>query len=295
MYILGNALKNELVRKEEKNKYYDENIVIDIEDTNNTHSIIAKYIKPESTVLDVGCGAGYIGALLKSKNCKLYGIDRDEKALEIAKNKVGYHKVYHFSVTDMKSEKYKSFFKEKIKYDYILFADVLEHVENPGDILLNFSKKLTTTGSILTSVPNVAHFDIIRGLLNRTFNYNKIGILDNTHLRFFTKDSFQDMIMSLNDLYKTNFSIQRIGKTIDKPNYISEYASLEKILNQDNELYVLQYVYAIKQGGKTEVERNEKDYCQILNQILKEYERLVIENKNKKTCWEKIFKINRKK
>lgn len=188
MYNLGNASKNLLVSKKEQNKYYDENIIINVNDKNNTHSIIAKHIKPSSKCLDVGCGAGYIGKLLENKNCEIYGIDTDKAALEIAQEKCGYKKVMCFNIAEESNKQYKEFFNNDIKFDYIIFADVLEHVVDPGKILQTFSSKLAIEGEILTSVPNVAHLYIAMGLVNRTFNYNKIDLLDNTHLRFFTKN-----------------------------------------------------------------------------------------------------------
>jgi len=289
MYNLGNAEKNLLVTKSEENKYYDENIVIDINDTNNTHSIIASKIKEKSTVLDIGCGSGYIGVLLKDKKCKVYGIDVDSKALEIAKSKDCYKNVFNFSITEKENENYKKFFKEKIEFDYIIFADVLEHVVNPGEIIFELSKKLKKDGEILISLPNVAHIDITRGLINRTFNYNKIGLLDNTHLRFFTKSSFYDMIKSLNDIYDTQFSIDMIGKTINMPDYVEKYSNLNNLLNNDNEFFVLQYVYALKNNDKKSgIQDNEyKDYYEVIENILcdknileKDYDKLKVENEN---------------
>jgi 2-polyprenyl-3-methyl-5-hydroxy-6-metoxy-1,4-benzoquinol methylase len=270
MYNLGNSDKNLLVSNQEENKYYDENIEIDINDKNNTHSIIAKYIKPGSKCLDVGCGAGYLGKLLVEKNCEVYGIDSDAKALEISHKKCGYKSVMFFNIADETQDKYKEFFNSNIKFDYIIFADVLEHLVDPGYILAKFAAKLSTDGEILTSVPNVAHLDIIRGLVNRTFNYNKIGILDNTHLRFFTKNSFVDFIAGINELYNLNFKLKKIGKTINEPWYIFKYPNINKILNDDNELMVLQYVYALKKHtNKVKYEDNiYRDYYKELDEIV---------------------------
>lgn len=250
MYNLGNADKNMLVTKPEENKYYDEDIVIDINDTNNTHSIIASKIKDKSIVLDIGCGSGYIGALLKDKKCEVYGIDVDSKALDIAESKNCYKEVFNFSITEINDDNYKKFFDKKIEFDYIIFADVLEHVVNPGEIIFELSKKLKKDGEILISLPNIAHMDITRGLINRTFNYNKIGLLDNTHLRFFTQGSFYDMIESINEVYETKFNAKIIGKTINIPCYVDKYPNINSLLNADNEFYVLQYVYSIKNSDK---------------------------------------------
>lgn len=293
MYDLGNSSKNLLVSSKENNKYYDENIIIDINDKNNTHSIIAKYIKKNSIVLDVGCGAGYIGKLLKDKNCKIYGIDLDEEALKIA-NKIGYDFVYNFSIMDENNKDYKNFFNMPIKFDYIIFADVLEHIIDPGLIINNFSKKLNTNGEILTSIPNIAHFDIIKGLVNRKFNYNKIGLLDNTHLRFFTKSSFYEMIEGIKNVYNLNFSIKEIGKTISEPDYISNYEAIKEILNDDDEICTLQYVFALKKTNKiTNYDLcNDKDYFLMLNNIIKNNELLEQKAKNYQIILQDILNSN---
>jgi 2-polyprenyl-3-methyl-5-hydroxy-6-metoxy-1,4-benzoquinol methylase len=270
MYNLGNSDRNLLASNQEENKYYDENIEIDINDKNNTHSIIAKYIKPGSKCLDVGCGSGYLGKLLIGKNCEVYGIDSDAKALEISYKKCGYKNVMFFNIADETLDNYKKFFDNDMEFDYIIFADVLEHLVDPGSILAKFATKLSINGEILTSVPNIAHLDIIRGLINRTFNYNKIGILDNTHLRFFTKNSFADFIAGINELYNLNFKIKKIGKTINEPWYADKYLNINRLLNDDNELMVLQYVYALKKHtSKVKYEENiYQDYYKELDNIV---------------------------
>ena len=287
MFNLGNAEKNFLVSKNENNKYYDESIKIDINDTNNTHAIIAKYVKDKTVCLDVGCGAGYTGLLLKNdKKCSVYGIDIDKEALKIAKKKKVYEDVYNFSVTDYKSNKYLEFFQNTLKFDYIIFADVLEHVVDPGELIYRFSKKLNAGGKILISIPNVAHMDICTNIINRTFNYNKIGILDNTHLRFFTKSSFLEMIDGINSVYNSNFAVRIIGKTIVNPPRIDLYPNLYKILNQDEEFCVLQYVYEIYEDtskNKSIIKEEKKmDYCSLLEnklQVCLEQEE-IINNQN---------------
>lgn len=80
-------------------------------------------------------------------------------------------------------------------YDYIVCADVLEHLRNPGKVLgdcLGFLKK---GGSLIASVPNIAHNAVIISLLNGYFDYRNLGLLDNTHIHFFTRQSFRNMAM----------------------------------------------------------------------------------------------------
>lgn len=289
MFVLGNSDKNLLVDRPRENKYYDESIKIDINDSNNTHAIIASSVKEKTVCLDIGCGAGYTGELLKNeKNCIVYGIEIDKEAIRIVQEKKWYKEIYNFSITDNKSAEYRTFFSDPLQFDYILFADVLEHIEKTGEILYQFSKKLKPNGKILISIPNIAHFDISQNLVNRTFNYNYVGILDNTHLRFFTKSSFYEMINKVNEVYSTSFQIKQIGKTVAIPPEAANYPHLYELLNKDGEICVLQYVYQIenhkKQGVNNPIEK--VDYFGMIEQrlnerrkILKDNEKLEMENK----------------
>lgn len=75
-------------------------------------------------------------------------------------------------------------------YDYIIFADVLEHLKNPELVLEKCKILLKENGEILSSIPNVAHASIVLNLLDGKFQYQKIGLLDNTHLKLYTKKYF---------------------------------------------------------------------------------------------------------
>lgn len=262
MFELGSATENLLINKNEKNKYYNNTINIDLAEKNCSQSIIANRIEKSSVCLDVGCSAGYMGEALKEKkNCIMYGIEMDNEAIEIAKGKRCYEEIFEFSITDEENIKYKKFFEDDKKFDYIIFADILEHIADPDLILFKFLKKLNKNGKIMISIPNVAHMDISKSLINRQFNYNTVGLLDNTHIRFFTNNSFIQMIESINKKYNLNLNVEQIGKTIVVPNYVKQYPNIYNILNSDEELCVLQYIYEIKNGIKTTNSTlEEKDY-----------------------------------
>ena len=80
------------------------------------------------------------------------------------------------------------------QYDYIIFADVLEHLRKPGDALDACFNLLKQGGSILVSVPNIAHNAILVGLMADVFQYTETGLLDNTHIHFFTRHSFKVLV-----------------------------------------------------------------------------------------------------
>lgn len=243
--IIANDQKNKL-HVTSTNKYYDSSFHVSISDKNESHAIIASNIKPNSIVLDVGCSQGLIGEVLfKELNCKVYGIELDEEAAKIAEKTNCYQKIYKFDITNNNSKEYNDFFNEQLDFDYIIFSDVLEHLVYPDNILYNFGNLLKNNGNVMISLPNIAHYDVIDGLLNEKFNYSEMGILDNTHLRFFTKYSFAEYIDSINDENDYKFELEVIGKTIMHPRFYGQYSMLDEIINQNEDLLALQNIFKL--------------------------------------------------
>lgn len=299
---LGNANKNKLVNKQEENKYYVDDYKISSENKNDSHSLIATRVKPNSVVLDVGCAQGIIGTYLnKEKNCEVYGIEIDIISSEIAKTKKTYKEIFNFSVSNKKSTEYINFFNRKIKFDYIIFADILEHLLDPADVIYEFQKLLNDNGKLIISIPNVSHFDIIHGLMNDRFNYNKTGLLDNTHIRFFTANSFIEMIDEINDYYDIKLSVKRVATTYIEPEYSNKYASLYVSLNKMQRIDILQNIFEIKKGENCINEHiNDIDLCLEINKVFDENVKLKQENELLQSKLEmiqntKIYKFLEKK
>lgn len=133
--------------------------------------------------LDVGCSGGNFGKLLKdTRKCQVHGIEPDSSSVEEAKNKID--SVYH-GIFDKK-------FIEKVpqKFDCIFFNDVLEHLSDPEDALRLASVILRPRGYIVASIPNIRWYPVILGLLRyKDFKYTDAGVMDKTHLKFFTEKS----------------------------------------------------------------------------------------------------------
>lgn len=138
-----------------------------------------------SIVLDVGCWNGNLGArLIKDKACTVDGLDADSNQLVRAKER-GYRNTY---LVNLNSEN-PDFTSIQGPYDVIVFADVLEHLVNPAEVLVGLKKKLKPEGKIIVSLPNVAFILNRLNLLLGKWNYTEFGTLDKTHLRFFTLES----------------------------------------------------------------------------------------------------------
>lgn len=150
------------------------------------HRLIIDQVPIGSSVLDIGCASGYLGKALKTeKNCRVFGIEPDASSYALANGSGDYE-----YVSDLPIEKAIS--EERIrneKYARIICADVLEHLANPDEIVRSLKNLLSENGRLIVSLPNVAHYSVRFALLRGKFDPTETGILDRTHLHFYTKKS----------------------------------------------------------------------------------------------------------
>jgi methionine biosynthesis protein MetW len=158
----------------------------------NVHRIEMDMITNGSLVLDVGCHTGIMGEVLeKRKQCKVIGIDTDTEALHIARERLQAALLTDIEQDDWAEKLVREGYHH---FDTILFGDVLEHTRHSERILLQAKELLKSGGNVIVSVPNIAHWRVRFGLLFGKFNYADSGILDKTHLRFFTRRSARVML-----------------------------------------------------------------------------------------------------
>uniref|UniRef100_C6E7I0 Glycosyl transferase family 2 n=1 Tax=Geobacter sp. (strain M21) TaxID=443144 RepID=C6E7I0_GEOSM len=133
-------------------------------------------------VLDVGCAAGELGqALKKRQGAEVWGVEPNSEAAATARQAL--YRVLEASVEDALCS------LPQRHFDSIVAADVLEHLVDPERVLRELSGKLTRSGELIVSLPNVRHWSVVQGLLEGSWEYADAGILDRTHLRFFTRRS----------------------------------------------------------------------------------------------------------
>lgn len=153
-------------------------------ESRTSHSMIASMISEGETVLELGCAKGELCAYIKSTlGCTTYGIDISEEAIEAAKAHLD-----GFICCDIENYDWESELST-VKFDTLVFADVLEHLREPAKAIRRALSLLKDDGKILFSVPNIAHADIILKLIGNRFDYTDIGLLDNTHIHFFARQS----------------------------------------------------------------------------------------------------------
>lgn len=149
---------------------------------------IASLINPGSNVLDVGCGSGALAPLLIEKECTVDGLDIKLNLIEA--NKRFYRNLWSADIEKL------DFKKIAQQYDVVIFSDVLEHLKDPDIVLAKTKKLLTKHGKVIISLPNVAYFSIRLELLCGFWNYKDQGIMDRTHLRFFTLSTAKCLIVT---------------------------------------------------------------------------------------------------
>jgi len=169
----------------EKYKKYDTKFTSSSElHPNSSYRMMFDLIEENKLVLDVGCSTGYLGKLLiKEKNCTVVGIDINP---DVQKSLSNYYE--NFFVADLDTVSLTDLISDQ-KFDVIVFGDVLEHLKDPWRVLKESHDIIKPEGYVVASVPNIAHGAVILALLEGKFEYSKYGILDNTHLRFFTRES----------------------------------------------------------------------------------------------------------
>lgn len=136
-------------------------------------------------VLDVGCGTGSIMTIVnRGKGNTVIGIEPDAQRAAVAASR-------GFQV-------HRGYFDEPFReqcgnFDVIVFADVLEHLAEPASMLQDAKQVLAPNGRILFSVPNVAHWTVRAKLMSGKWEYTSSGLLDATHLRWFTQSSLRGL------------------------------------------------------------------------------------------------------
>lgn len=136
--------------------------------------------------LDIGCGEGGLGRVLKDRgSCTMVGIEMDPEAAARAARH--YDRVYTADV-----DRFSAPFEAET-FDHLICADILEHLKDPWGVLARFRPALRRNGTLAASIPNIGNVETLCLLLQGRFDYEDWGIMDQSHLRFFTRHSIASM------------------------------------------------------------------------------------------------------
>lgn len=136
-------------------------------------------------VLDIGCGTGSLTlAATRGLNARVLGIEPDVQRAAVARSR---------GLEVICGNVERRLLKERGPFDVVMLADVLEHLAEPVELLGELSEALAPQGKIIASIPNVAHWSVRLKLMAGKFDYQPIGIMDATHLRWFTAYSLRKL------------------------------------------------------------------------------------------------------
>ncbi|HQU11654.1 MAG TPA: methyltransferase domain-containing protein [Acidiphilium sp.] len=141
------------------------------------------------TVIDVGCSGGALGAayLRLNPRARVLGVDADATALELARTRLT-----EVALCDIETDDFP--FDLSGGVDVLVYGDVLEHMADPWAVLSRHLRHLNPGGSVIVCFPNVEHWSIVYRLFTGQFDYDHHGLLDRTHLRFFTARSMRALL-----------------------------------------------------------------------------------------------------
>jgi 2-polyprenyl-3-methyl-5-hydroxy-6-metoxy-1,4-benzoquinol methylase len=155
----------------------------------SSHDYFRRFAGSGHDILDVGCGEGYFAEELSAAGNKVVGVDL------LAAPKCG-HALEQYHQADLDAGLGNSVMAALggRQFDRVLLQDVLEHLRSPEKLLQDCRPFVRPSGLLLVSVPNVANITVRPSLLFGRFNYQQRGILDKTHVRFFTRRTARKLI-----------------------------------------------------------------------------------------------------
>lgn len=138
-------------------------------------------------VLDAGCGFATTSQRIRAAGNRVCGIESNRDAVRVARERLD--EVIEADLQNVGALGDR-------RFDVIIFADVLEHLAWPAGVLKQYVQFVKPHGSIIVSLPNVGLWSVRLGLMFGRFHYVESGVLDRTHLRFFTRSSAVEMLRS---------------------------------------------------------------------------------------------------
>lgn len=169
--------------------------------------------KRYQTVLEIGCSKGGFKSSLNPA-VEVWGVEPDDRAAAEARSR-GYKVLtgLYENVSDQCPDHY---------FDVVICNDVIEHMVDHDKFLVDIKRKLKKDGHLVGSIPNVRHFgNLFRLLIKKDWQYENRGVLDRTHLRFFTEKSLYRTFSAngyvINDL-------RGINSDFDQPKRIKQLA-----------------------------------------------------------------------
>jgi SAM-dependent methyltransferase len=235
----------------------DYEMEIDFSDRNDAHAIMVEMVGTDKRVVDFGCWTGFVARELKRRGCYVTGIEVDPRAAEVARSVCDRVIEADLDTIDLRES------LEGEKYDVGLFGDVVEHLKDPARLLRQMREMLSPGGYIVVSVPNIAHAGVRLMLLQGRFKYEDTGILDDTHLKYYTRQSIGDLleacgyIVDVMNWTENRVSEEELRQALDPLGL----ANLEKVVEAFSTWEAVAFQYLIKA-----IPASEEGYVQRLSE-----------------------------
>jgi SAM-dependent methyltransferase len=204
---------------------------------------------PFRRVLEIGCGSGATGSEVKRRYPGIYycGVELDGDAAQAARNALDF--VATGNIEEMDLEHYGIL---RNSFDVVICADVLEHLYDPWKVVTHFHEYLKPGGRVIASIPNVQNVRLIHNLLLGAWTYAGQGLLDATHIRFFT-------IREIGQLFVRNgYTVEQVLSSCEAdmpvggtfPRDIDIGKAVIKQINADDlqQLYTFQYIIRVRRN-----------------------------------------------
>jgi len=171
---------------------------------NTRPEVVAFIPKNIKTILDIGCGEGnFLKSVKDLTDAETWGVELVTGVVDYEKNNI--NNILIGKIEDVLNQIPDSYF------DCITFNDVLEHLIDPELILINIKSKLKDSGILIASIPNVRCIDnLFELIVKKDWEYKNQGILDFTHVRFFTQRSMRRMFQNAGYVVITQEGINKI-------------------------------------------------------------------------------------
>lgn len=236
---------------------------IDLTNKNNSHTVAIDFVIAHAAgrrlkILEVGCSTGYFGEALMEMGHEVWGVEVEPEPAKQAEEVLP--KVFLGTIEDFIEA------HAEVRFDVITFGDVLEHLVDPESVLKLCSSILTADGMVVASVPNVTHLGVRAMLMEGRWDYCELGLLDRTHLRFFSKKTTVELF------HQAGYTVERL-KSIKLPvqtvNDICQLnlrrSSIENIASLAGDPYGndFQYLVAARPGTTAAVEAQGTDFLKL--------------------------------
>jgi len=214
---------------------------VDPRDVTTSQGILFHWCRNAVAVLDVGCGCGHMGkALHDHKHCRCSGIEYDRSNRKVAEKLGVYEEI---ADTDLNHLTPQSLAAWRGKFDTVIMGDVLEHLLDARAALVGIKECLNPKGELLISIPNISHASIKAGLMLDQFRYSDIGLLDRSHLHFFTAENVAELMSNAGlEIVEATGTVLSVKGFTDGAAFARLDPAIRQYIFRDLHSYLCQYI-----------------------------------------------------